>query len=90
MRIDAYMQVNQLYKAGKPRSSAKSSKSDSTDSLEISSIGKDYQVARKAVSDHSDIREEKVQDIMDRMKAGTYHVSIEDVADKLAGRLLGY
>ena len=48
MRIDAYMQVNQLYKAGKPRSSAKSSKSDSTDSLEISSIGKDYQVARKA------------------------------------------
>lgn len=89
MRIDAYMQVNQLYKAGKPRSSSKSSKSDSTDSLEISSIGKDYQVARKAVSDRSDIREEKVQDIMDRMKAGTYNVSIEDVADKLADRLLG-
>ncbi len=89
MRIDAYMQVNQLYNAGKPRSSAKSSRSDSTDSLEISSIGKDYQVARKAVSDNSDIREEKVQDIMDRMKAGTYNVSLEAVADKLADRLLG-
>lgn len=89
MRIDAYMQVNQLYNAGKPRSSAKSSRPDSTDSLEISSIGKDYQVARKAVSDNSDIREEKVQDIMDRMKAGTYNVSLEAVADKLADRLLG-
>lgn len=89
MRIDAYMQVNQLYQARKPRAAAKSSHNSTTDSLEISSIGKDYQIAKKAVSEASDVREEKVQDIMDRMKAGTYNVSIEDVAENLADRLLG-
>ena len=89
MRIDAYMQVNQLYQANKPRAAAKSSYSATTDSLEISSLGKDYQVAKKATSEASDIREDKVKDIMERMKAGTYNVSIEDVAENLADRLLG-
>lgn len=89
MRIDAYMQVNQLYQASKPRAAAKSSYSASTDSLEISSLGKDYQIAKKAASEASDVREDKVKDVMERMKAGTYNVSIEDVAENLADRLLG-
>lgn len=89
MKIDAYMQVNQIYQASKPRSAAKLSKDDSSDKLEISSLGKDYQVARKASSEVSDIREDKVKDIRDRMKAGTYNVSLEDVAENLAERLLG-
>lgn len=89
MRIDAYMKVNQMYKTSKPKTTVRSSKQDSTDSLEISSIGKDYQIARKAVMEGSDVREEKIQDIMNRMKAGTYQVSMEDVADRLADRLLG-
>lgn len=89
MRIDAYMQVNQLYRVNKPRGTAKSSSVESTDSLEISSFGKDYQVAKKAVSEGSDVREDKVQDIMERMKAGTYNVSIEDVAQSMVDRLLG-
>lgn len=89
MKIDAYMQVNQIYQASKPRAAAKSSKGDSSDKLEISSLGKDYQVARKASAEASDIREDKVKDIMERMKAGTYNVSVEDVAENLAERLLG-
>ena len=89
MRIDAYMQVNQLYQANKPRAAAKSSRSDASDSLEISSFGKDYQVAKKAAAEISDVREDRIKDIMDQMKAGTYNVSIEDVAENLANRLLG-
>lgn len=89
MRIDAYMQVNQLYQASKPRAAAKSYSTSSSDSLEISSLGKDYQVAKKAAAEASDVREDKVKDIMARMKAGTYNVSIEDVAENLANRLLG-
>ena len=90
MKIDAYMQVNQIYQASKPRSASKSSKAVSeNDSLEISSIAKDYQVAKKAAAEASDVREDKVKDIMERMKAGTYNVSIEDVAENLAERLLG-
>lgn len=90
MRIDAYMQVNQLYQASKPKSLSKSSKSASAnDSLEISNFGKDYQIAKKAAAEVSEVREDKVRDIRERMKAGTYNVSIEDVAENLAERLLG-
>lgn len=90
MRIDAYMQVNQLYQASKPKSASKSKTAASAnDSLEISSIAKDYQVAKKAAAEVPDVREDKVKDIMERMKAGTYNVSIEDVAENLAERLLG-
>lgn len=89
MRIDAYMQVNQLYQTNKTRSASKTSASSASDSFEISSLGKDYQVAKKAVSETSDVREDKIKQIMEQMKSGTYNVSIEDVADNLADRLLG-
>ena len=90
MRIDAYMQVNQLYHASKPKAAGKSSRSASeNDSIEISSFGKDYQIAKKAASELSDVREDKVKDIKERMKAGTYNVSLDDVAENLAERLLG-
>lgn len=89
MRIDAYMQVNQMYQTSKSRATAKTSKTEVTDSFEVSAHGRALQVAKKAVSEAPEIREEKVQDIMNRMKAGTYNVSIEDVAENLANRLLG-
>ena len=89
MRVDAYMQVSQLYKANKPKGSTKKTTVTATDSLEISGFGKDYQIAKKAVAKAPEVREEKVKDIMERMKAGTYQVSIEDVAAKMADRILG-
>ncbi len=46
-------------------------------------------MAKKAAAEVPDVREDKVKDIMERMKAGTYNVSIEDVAENLAERLLG-
>lgn len=89
MRVDAYMQVSQLYKTNKPKGTAKKTTTAATDSLEISGPGKDYQVARKAAAEAPEVRTDKVKDIMERMKAGTYNVSIEDVAAKMADRILG-
>ena len=77
MRIDAYMQVSQIYQANKTKNAPKTGKAGSRDSLEISSFGNAYQVAKQAASQASDVRE-----------AGTYSVSIEDVADKMADALL--
>ena len=48
MRIDAYIQVNQLYHTSKTKSKANTANSDSRDSLEISSYANAYQVAKKA------------------------------------------
>ena len=89
MRVDAYIHVSQLYNTNKPKVTAKKTTATATDSLEISEFGKDYQIAKKAVAESPDVRADKVKDIMERMKAGTYNVSIEDVAAKMADRILG-
>ena len=89
MRIDAYMQVSQLYNTNKPKRTNNVGKSSSSDTLEISNFGKEYQIAKQATKGASDVREDKIADIQKRMAAGNYPVSIEDVADKLAGILSG-
>ncbi len=48
MRIDAYMQVSQLYKTNKTKRDMKSETKDGRDSLEISDFGSAYQVAKQA------------------------------------------
>ncbi len=88
MRIDAYMQVNQLYNTNKAKNKTKVDKAREKDSLEISDFGSAYHVAKQAVGQNSDVRADKVKEIQERMAAGTYQVSIEDVADKMADMLL--
>jgi len=83
MRIDAFNKINEVYKASSVKNTAKVKSGNFGDKLEISQTGKDYQVAKQIVSRTPDIREEKVNDIKARMEAGTYQVTIEDVADKL-------
>jgi negative regulator of flagellin synthesis FlgM len=89
MRVDAFNKVSQLYKTNSVKSTTKSQGSSFSDKLEISQTGKDYQVAKQLVARTPDIRETKVNDIKQRMEAGTYHISIEDVANKLADEYLG-
>ena len=91
MRIEAYNQVAQLYQTSNTKNTSQAAKTNSMgrDEVQISSTGRDFNVAKAAVSEASDIREDKVNDIVERMKSGTYNVPIEDVADNLVGRLLG-
>ncbi|MCR4788512.1 MAG: flagellar biosynthesis anti-sigma factor FlgM [Lachnospiraceae bacterium] len=83
MRIEAYTQVQQIYKANKPGKTQETKKGGFADQLQISSIGKDIQTARTAVAQSSDIRPELVQSVKDRIQAGTYQVDAESFADKL-------
>ena len=88
MRIDAYMQVSQLYKPNKTKRDMKSETKDGRDSLEISDFGSAYQVAKQAAEQGEPVRADRIEEIRAQMAAGTYNVSIEDVADKLADQLL--
>ena len=88
MRMDAYMQVGQLYQTSKTKNAPTTGKTSKKDSLEISSFGNAYQVAKQAVAQTPDVRADRVKEIQAQMAAGTYHVSIEDVADKMADQLL--
>ncbi|MDF2537037.1 MAG: hypothetical protein K0S76_58 [Herbinix sp.] len=83
MRIDAFNKVSQLYNTSKVKSTAKATGSSFSDMLEISQTGKDYQVARQIVSRTPDIRQDRVNEIKQRMEAGTYNINTEEVADKL-------
>lgn len=83
MRIDAFNKISEMYKASSVKKTTKAESSSFSDMLEISQTGKDYQAAKQIVARTPDIREAKVNDIMERMQAGTYNVKIEDVANKL-------
>jgi negative regulator of flagellin synthesis FlgM len=84
MRIDAYNAVSQIYQAGTV-STTKGTGAAQTlgDKFEISQTAKSYQTAKAAVGSASDVREDKVALIKSQLAAGTYHVSSEEVADKI-------
>ncbi len=84
MRIDAYNAVNQVYQTTKQTQKVNTEKKIAKgDKFEISQAGKDLAVAKKALSETSDIREERVAAIKKQMEEGTYKVSTEDVAEKI-------
>ena len=85
MRIDAYNQVAQLYGAqNKARvQKTQSAYSVSDQVLSISQAGRDYQIAKNAVSGASDIREDKVAQLKQKVDSGTYTVNPDDFASKL-------
>lgn len=83
MRIEAYTQVQQMYntkKSNKPQAATSKSFSDQ---LQISSMGKDIQVAKQAVANSSDIREDVTAPLKASIQADTYQVSGESFANKL-------
>ena len=84
MRIDAYNQIAQLYGASKVNKTYKAqSTAQVSDKVSISQAGKDYQIAKKAVSEASDIREDKVAQLKNMIDSGQYQVSGDDFASKL-------
>lgn len=55
----------------------------SKDVLDISPAAKEYQLAQKSINKVSDVRQEKVSEIMKKIESGTYNVSAEEIADKM-------
>ncbi len=84
MRIEAYSQIQNLYNVSKPAAKTESNvTADFKDKLHISESGKDLQVAKKAVSEAPDIREDKVAAIKSAYESGLYNVSANEFAEKV-------
>ena len=84
MRIDAYNQVAQLYGVqNKARVQKSQSAYSVSDQVSISQAGKDFQIAKNAVSGASDIREDKVAQLKQQIDSGSYSVNPDDFASKL-------
>ena len=72
MRIDALNQISQVYGTNEKRKISYASRVSESDKLEISSFGKDLQTAN---------------DLKKQFANGTYHVTAEELADKLLAKL---
>jgi negative regulator of flagellin synthesis FlgM len=83
MRINPYIQVQQVYNNSKVSKTGKAANVSRTDGLEISSVGKDIQTAKTALAQTPDIREDVVARIKSQVQNGTYDVSPSAFADKL-------
>lgn len=86
MRIGTYMNVQQIYGTKKATRTSSTSKVSKRDALELSSIGKDIQIAKTAVNDAPDVREDVVAPIRSQIQNGTYEVSEESFAEKLMAK----
>lgn len=86
MRVDAFDQIAQAYGVnGKLKTNAVT-KVRQSDKVEISSFGKEMHIARQAVRETSDIREDKVAELKAKIESGEYNVSAESFADKLIAK----
>lgn len=84
MRIEAYNQVAQVYKSNKiENAKSTNSISSSRDEFQMSSVGRDYQIAKQAVAEASDIREDKVAELKAKVASDNYSVDTVDFAHKL-------
>jgi negative regulator of flagellin synthesis FlgM len=87
MRIDAYNQISQIYSANRASKVSSPAKvSGAKDEFRLSSKGRDMQIAKQAVAEASDIREDKVASIKQRMAAGNYDVDTGDFASMLMSK----
>ena len=87
MRIEAYTQVQQLYNTKKVNKAETKKNVSFSDKLQISSIGKDIQIAKAAVAATPDVREDVTTPIKNSIDAGTYQVSAGSFAEKLLQKL---
>ncbi len=86
MRVGAYNQISQVYgtsKISKGYNTNAIGAGATLDKVSFSSVAKDMQIAKNALKNVPDIREDKVNELSAKMANGTYQVSPESFADKL-------
>ena len=85
MRIEAYNQIAQVYSTNKTTApkTADKVRSAGKDSVQFSSFGKDIQVAKQAVAEASDIREDKIAEMKAKYANGNVSVDTGDFASAL-------
>ncbi len=83
MRIEAYNQVQQMYRSQRVNKNQKTTKASFADQVQISSLGKDIQIASAAVKASPDVRAELTAPIKEKIQNGTYSVDTSSFAEKL-------
>ena len=85
MRVELISKVAATYKTDKvtAKRNVYSTAVSDRDQLSISQTGYDYQIAKQAVAEASDIREDKVAEMKTKLESNDYQVDTGDFASKL-------
>ena len=83
MRIDAYNQISQVYGVNGKMKAQATSRTAQSDKVEISNFGRELQIAKQAVKNAPDVREDVVAKFKTQIENGTYDVDGDSFADKL-------
>lgn len=87
MRISGVNNILNNYNTQKIAQTDNKKKVKGKDVFDISSTAKEYQIAKKALSQSPDIREDKVQDIKRRIETGNYNMNAQEIADKIVDKI---
>ncbi len=87
--------LNQTFKVNAPTSKVRTNATSAvaynskvgSDDLEVSDLGRELNVARKAAKQTPDVRQNLVDDIKARFKAGKYEVDTNAIAQKILGEI---
>ncbi|NLK21797.1 MAG: flagellar biosynthesis anti-sigma factor FlgM [Epulopiscium sp.] len=83
MKITGVNKVLEAYNTTSTKKSERQKPVHKKDIFALSKEGKDFQTALNAISKTPDIREEKVQEIKQKIQSGIYNVGAKEVADKI-------
>ncbi len=90
MRVDAINHVSQMYKPANTKKAGKTGEIGKQDAYEISQSAKDYQVAKKAVAEAPEVREDEVARLKEALASGAYNVSSQEIAEKMVRNLFDF
>lgn len=91
MKISNLMKTYEVYRSernNKPENTAKTSKSNSKDTVAISSKAKDFQIAKNAVDASDEVRVDRVEELKAKIQNGEYNVSSSDIANKILSNIV--
>lgn len=86
MRIEnnGINKILNIYKnQGNVGKTTKSDKVKKTDQLNISSAGRDFQIAMDEIKNQPEIRTDKVEELKKQIETGTYKVDSKAIAEKM-------
>lgn len=85
MKIQGNLGVHNVLKAYSKTAKKIEPTAKASDRVEISDAAREMQIARRAIDQLPDIREDKVNEIKALMQSGKYKPSAQDVLDKILG-----
>lgn len=84
MRIGEVQGVSGVYSnKGVKRTGGAANMASKKDSVSFSGTAKDYQIAMRTLKDLPNIRQDKVNELVDKYEAGNYSVDGKETADKI-------